>query len=283
MLWSVGSQRVGHDLVTEQQHRNSKLLELTAANGWYSLARVQSRKGARVPERQPGEQRRRSQGVWRGRHGGWGEEGGHSHGDRRPVLVPVLPPMHRSVTSGRSLTLSVPFHHLKLGMMLLLLRGCWFQEDDKQHCPWTWGLGALTLGPILAGIPGLTFPRSKGFPGTEGRCPAGACAPLLVAVDSVAQSSLTLCDPMGCGPPGSLSMGFPRQECWSGLPFPPPGDLPDPGIKPGSPALAGGFSAAEPPGRLLCSPPRPHLSALELPLSLKCTSRFFPTCGLPSV
>ena len=33
-----------------------------------------------------------------------------------------------------------------------------------------------------------------------------------------------------------LSMGFPRQEYWSGLPFPSPGDLPDPGIKPGSPA-----------------------------------------------
>ena len=39
----------------------------------------------------------------------------------------------------------------------------------------------------------------------------------------------------------SLSMGFSRQEYWSGLPFPPPGDLPDPGIKPISPALAGVF------------------------------------------
>ena len=35
----------------------------------------------------------------------------------------------------------------------------------------------------------------------------------------------------------SLSMGFSRQEYWSGLPFPSPGDLPDPGIEPGSPAL----------------------------------------------
>ena len=34
-----------------------------------------------------------------------------------------------------------------------------------------------------------------------------------------------------------LSMGFSQQECWSGLPFPSPGDLPDPGIEPGSPAL----------------------------------------------
>ena len=34
-----------------------------------------------------------------------------------------------------------------------------------------------------------------------------------------------------------LSMGFSRQEYWSGLPYPSPGDLPDPGIEPGSPAL----------------------------------------------
>ena len=38
-----------------------------------------------------------------------------------------------------------------------------------------------------------------------------------------------------------LSMEFPRQEYWSGVPFPPPGDLPGPGIDPVSPALAGGF------------------------------------------
>jgi len=36
-----------------------------------------------------------------------------------------------------------------------------------------------------------------------------------------------------------LSMGFSRQEYWSGLPYPPPGDLPDPGIEPRSPALQG--------------------------------------------
>ena len=38
-----------------------------------------------------------------------------------------------------------------------------------------------------------------------------------------------------------LSMGFPRQEYWSGLPFHPPGDVPDPGTEPKSPALAGRF------------------------------------------
>ena len=44
-------------------------------------------------------------------------------------------------------------------------------------------------------------------------------------------------------------MGFPRQEYWSGQPFPSPGDLPDPGIEPVSPALAGRFFTAESPGK----------------------------------
>ena len=46
-----------------------------------------------------------------------------------------------------------------------------------------------------------------------------------------------------------LSMGFSRQEYWSGLPFPSPGDLPDPGIEPMSPALTGWFFTTEPPGK----------------------------------
>ena len=44
-------------------------------------------------------------------------------------------------------------------------------------------------------------------------------------------------------------MGFPRQGYWSGLPFPPPGDLPNPGIKLESPAMAGRFPTSEPPGK----------------------------------
>ena len=46
------------------------------------------------------------------------------------------------------------------------------------------------------------------------------------------------------------SMGFSRQECWSGLPFPSPGDLPDPGIEPGSPTLQADALPSEPPGKL---------------------------------
>ena len=48
-----------------------------------------------------------------------------------------------------------------------------------------------------------------------------------------------------------LSMGFPRQEYWSGLPFPTRGHLPDPGIEPGSSARAGRFLTTAPPGKPL--------------------------------
>jgi len=44
-------------------------------------------------------------------------------------------------------------------------------------------------------------------------------------------------------------MGFSRQECWSGLPFPSPGDLPDPGIKPRSPTWQADALLSEPPGK----------------------------------
>ena len=58
----------------------------------------------------------------------------------------------------------------------------------------------------------------------------------------VAQLCPTLCNPVHCSPPGSTSLGFSRQEYWSGLPSPCPEDLPNPEIKPTSitsPALAG--------------------------------------------
>ena len=52
----------------------------------------------------------------------------------------------------------------------------------------------------------------------------------------VTQSCLTLCDPMDRSLPGSSVHEFSRQEYWSGLPFPSPGELPNPGIDPWSPA-----------------------------------------------
>ena len=73
----------------------------------------------------------------------------------------------------------------------------------------------------------------------------------------VAQSCLTLCNPMDCTLPGSSvhqdppSKGFSRQEYWSGLPFPSPGDPPDPGIEPGFPALEADALPSEPPGKYM--------------------------------
>ena len=56
--------------------------------------------------------------------------------------------------------------------------------------------------------------------------------PLLLCCAKSLQLCLTLCDPMDCSPPSSSVHGFSRQEYWNRLPCPPPGDLPDPGIKP---------------------------------------------------
>ena len=60
------------------------------------------------------------------------------------------------------------------------------------------------------------------------------------------------CHPMDCSLPGFSVNGTCQQEYWSVLPFPTLGDLPNPGLKPASPtspALAGGFFTAEPPGK----------------------------------
>ena len=65
----------------------------------------------------------------------------------------------------------------------------------------------------------------------------------------VAQSCLTLCDPMDCSLPGSSVHGISQAEYWSGLPFPSPGDLPNPGIEPGSPALWADSLLSEPLGK----------------------------------
>ena len=56
---------------------------------------------------------------------------------------------------------------------------------------------------------------------------------------SVVQLCLNLCSPMNCSSQAPLSMGISRQEYWSGLPCPPPGDLPNLGIELMSPACTG--------------------------------------------
>ena len=73
---------------------------------------------------------------------------------------------------------------------------------------------------------------------------------ILLILFSCSVMSDSFATPMDCSPPGSLTMGFPRQEYLSGLTFPSPGDLANPGIEPSSSTLAGGFYfTSEPPGK----------------------------------
>ena len=74
----------------------------------------------------------------------------------------------------------------------------------------------------------------------------------------VAQSCPTLCNSMDCSPPGSSVHGdFPGKDNWSGWLCPPPGDLPDSGIKPRSPALQVDSLPSEPPGTPPLAPEKP--------------------------
>ena len=82
----------------------------------------------------------------------------------------------------------------------------------------------------------LICPRSHSWTVIKLGLDCNWSSPHLTAAAAAAkslQSCPTLCDPMDCSCQAPLSMGFPRQGYWSGLPFPSPGDLPDPGIDPG--------------------------------------------------
>ena len=63
------------------------------------------------------------------------------------------------------------------------------------------------------------------------------------------------------------SMGFSRQEYWSGLPFPSPGDLPNPGLEPESPAFQADALTSEPPGKPFSKWTEYDLSLLEISVS----------------
>ena len=76
----------------------------------------------------------------------------------------------------------------------------------------------------------------------------GILAPLKVKVKSLSCVRL-FAIPWTVAYQAPLSMGFSRQEYWSGLPFPSPGDLPNTGIKPGFPALQADSLTSEPPGK----------------------------------
>ena len=113
-------------------------------------------------------------------------------------------------------------------------------------CAQTGGLGTGHLGP--------DSDTAKHRVTLDKSCPSlgSSCSSSMMRRLSISHSLvLDSCDPVDCRPRRSSVMGFPRQEYWSGLPFPSPGDLPNPGIKPGSPALQEDSLPSEPPGKPL--------------------------------
>ena len=108
----------------------------------------------------------------------------------------------------------------------------------QRTCQGRVGLWAPTQHFLLASFPGPLPPPSQ-MRGT------------FILLESLSHVRL-FATPWAVARQAPLSMGFSRQEHWSGVPSPPPGHLPDPGIEPASPtspALAGRFFTTEPPGK----------------------------------
>ena len=97
---------------------------------------------------------------------------------------------------------------------------------------------------------------------------------VVVVVRLVAQSCLMLCDPTDyIAYQARLSMEFSRQEYWSRLPFPSPGDPPDPGIKLGSPALQADSLPSLPAGKLFKTVVRTNLDVGKITIKHLCHAK----------
>ena len=107
-------------------------------------------------------------------------------------------------------------------------------------CPPPGDLSNPGIKPVFPALAGLFFTTGATW---EAQVKGGSVS------RSVVSDSLR---PHGLKPPDSSDMEFPMHEYWSGLPFPPPGNLPDPGIKPGSPALQADSLLSELPGSPNC-------------------------------
>ena len=144
-----------------------------------------------------------------------------------------------------------------------------------------WVHDSLSLGPdVWRGFPSLGWrepallrpggqvePHALNAQQCQGVLGAGLCVPtrlivrFLCGLPSLSRVQL-LATPGTVACQAPLSMGLSRQEYWSGLPCPPPGDLPDLGIEPASltsPALAGGFFTTVPRGKPPPEPPAPGI------------------------
>ena len=101
------------------------------------------------------------------------------------------------------------------------------------------------LSPASLGVIRSPWPRHSSHV-----CPFLICTKSLLPQCVLLPSRVLLSEtPRTVARHAPLSMGIFRQEYWSGLPFPPPGDLSGPGIEPASPALAGRFFTTVPPGK----------------------------------
>ena len=144
---------------------------------------------------------------------------------------------------------------------LLLFQDLLFSTHIQGFCLTTsvfWRNNFLVPAPKFprkdfGGLSSPHFLSLRGRNGLDARMKIPWCMPVRL----VTQLCLTLCDPMGGSLP-DFSRGFSRQEYWSGLPCPPPGDLPNPGIEPRSPTLQADSLLSEPPGK-------PKISSLKFP------------------
>ena len=105
-------------------------------------------------------------------------------------------------------------------------------------------------------FPGSTYQQNKAGAERERELADGGLL-TLDCVCLVAQLCPIICGPMDCSSSGFSVHGILQQECWNGLVFPSPEDLPDPGIKPRSPALQEDSLSSEPLGKPL------HLQTLD--------------------
>ena len=148
---------------------------------------------------------------WFGRWGKEWDSNCHLHGLSQSLWFP-------------SVAVLLPWSFLGLGFSFLRMTGkCW---DKGRHAP----------SPlVILHLSGVSLTSVALLPLTWKKVQV-----------LVSQLCLNLCNPMD---EVLLFIEFSRQEYWSGLPFPSPGDLPDPTIKPGSPTLQANSLPSEPPGK----------------------------------
>ena len=136
------------------------------------------------------------------------------------------------------------------GLVTFSLEGPWTPALGRAHGGWT-HLSPVSCHVFLVYCRKALLMRqssgSKSYPGNKEHATMINHSHMLLFSPSVISDSFATPWTVACQ--AFLPMVFPRQAYWSGLAFPSSGDLPDPGIKPASPALAGRFVTTEPRGK----------------------------------